>query len=205
MTRGARDSEVCPRTGAAGEANAPADPPFWLQSFDVGGATRIDVRPSLAAGREPFDDIMALACRVVVGRGLIIEAPFDPIPLRTVLAEQGFETFAERIEAGHWQVWCLRQREPDVAPPADFSATGGAPVWREADGVHIDVRGLTAPAPMVAIVRLIESGKHDGIIVAHLSRDPVHLYPELAERNWAASRLPGDADEVRLRLTKAPA
>lgn len=205
MTRDGRDSEVCPRTGAAGEANAPENPPLWLQSFDAAGATRIDVRPSLAAGREPFDDIMALACGVAVGRGLIIEAPFDPIPLRTVLTKQGFETFAERIEAGHWRLWCLRRCEPEVAPAGDVPASGAAPVWREADGVHIDVRGLTAPAPLVAIVRLIESGEHDGTIVAHLERDPVHLYPELAERNWSASRLPGNADEVRLRLTKAPA
>lgn len=203
MTRGARDREVCPRTGAAGEANAPADPPLWLQSFDMAGATRIDVRPSLAAGREPFDDIMALACGAVVGGGLIIEAPFDPVPLRTTLAEQGFETFAERIGAGHWRLQCLRQREPKVTPPARGSAAGGAAVWREADGVHIDVRGLSAPAPLVAIVRLIESGEHAGTIIAHLDRNPVHLYPELAERNWSAALMPGDADETRLRLTKA--
>ena len=205
MSRGERDREVCPRTGAAEAAGAPGNPPFWLQSFDASGAARIDVRPHLAAGRDPFEDIMALACPLVVGGGLIIEAPFEPVPLRTVLAEQGFETFAERIEAGHWRLWCLRQCEPKVAPPAGVPATGGAPVWHEADGVHIDVRGLKAPAPLVAIVRLIESGEHGGTIVAHLDRDPVHLYPELAERNWSASRLPGNADEVRLQLTKAPA
>lgn len=205
MTRDARDGEVCPRTGAAGETRAAADPPSWLQSFDPAGATRIEVRPHLAAGREPFDDIMALARPLGVGSALIIEAPFDPLPLRTVLAEQGFETFAERIEAGHWRLLCLRQREPKVPPPVRGSAAGGAAVWREADGVHIDVRGLSAPAPLVAIVRLIESGEHAGTIVAHLDRDPVHLYPELAERNWSAVHVPGDADEIRLRLAKAPA
>ena len=205
MTRDAREHEVCPRTDAAGAVSVAEDPPLWLQSLDPAGATRIDVRPHLAVGRDPFDDIMALACPLRVGGALIIEAPFDPVPLRTVLAEHGFETFAERIEGGHWRLWCLRRYEPDVAPRAGFSATGGTPVWREADGVHIDVRGLTAPGPLVAIVRLIESGEHDGTIVAHLNRDPVHLYPELAERNWSATPLPGDADEVRLRLTKAPA
>ncbi|MFZ1415272.1 MAG: DUF2249 domain-containing protein [Defluviicoccus sp.] len=204
MTRDARDGEVCPRAGAAGETGAAADPPSWLQSFDPAGATRIDVRPHLAAGREPFDDIMALARSLDVGDGLIIEAPFDPVPLRTVLAEQGFETFAERIETGHWRLLCLRQREPNVTPPARGSAAGGAAVWREADGVHIDVRGLSAPAPLVAIVRLIESGEHTGTIVAHLDRDPVYLYPELAARNWSAAPVPGDAAEIRLRLAKAP-
>lgn len=148
---------------------------------------------------------MALASPLRAGSTLIVEAPFDPVPLRAVLAEQGFETFAERIEAGHWRLWCLRQRTPKVTPPARSSAAGGATVWREDDGVHIDVRGLSAPAPLVAIARLIESAEHEGTIVAHLNRDPVHLYPELAERNWSATRLPGDTDEIRLRLTKAPA
>ncbi|SUS05556.1 conserved hypothetical protein [uncultured Defluviicoccus sp.] len=204
MTRDAREHEVCARTDAAGAVSVAEDPPLWLQSLDPAGATRIDVRPHLAAGRDPFDDIMALACPLRVGGALIIEAPFDPVPLRTVLAEHGFETFAKRIEAGHWRLWCLRQHAPKVTPPARGSTAGGATVWREDDGIHIDVRGLPAPAPLVAIVRLIESGDHAGTVVAHLDRDPVHLYPELAERNWSATSLPGDANEVRLRLTKAP-
>jgi uncharacterized protein (DUF2249 family) len=148
---------------------------------------------------------MALARPLRAGSTLIIEAPFDPVPLRAVLAEQGFETFAERIEAGHWRLWCLRQRTPEVTPPARSATAGRATVWREDDGVHIDVRGLQAPAPLVAIVRLIESDEHGGTIVAHLDRDPVHLYPELAERNWSAARVAGDADEIRLLLAKAPA
>ncbi|MDG4577358.1 MAG: DUF2249 domain-containing protein [Defluviicoccus sp.] len=205
MTSDAREGDVCPRTGAAGAVRTPANPPHWLQSFDAAGAARIDVRPHLAAGREPLDDIIALACPVRVGGTLIIDAPFDPVPLHAVLAEHGFETFAERIEAGHWRVWCLRQRTPKVSPPARDPAPSAATVWRGDDGVHIDVRGLSAPAPLVEIVRLIESGNHTGAVVAHLDRDPVHLYPELAERNWSATRLPGDANEVRLRLTRAPA
>ena len=73
--------------------------------------------------------------------------------------------------------------------------------WADADGEHIDVRGLSAPQPLVAIVRLIDA-MPDAAVVAHLDRDPLMLYPELAERGWAAQRVPAPPGEVRLRLTR---
>ena len=78
--------------------------------------------------------------------------------------------------------------------------------WRDADGEHIDVRGLAAPQPLVAIVRLleeIESARRPGAVIAHLDRDPLMLYPELAQRGWLAQPLPATAGEaVRLRLVR---
>lgn len=76
--------------------------------------------------------------------------------------------------------------------------------WSDADGEHIDVRGLSPPQPLVAIVRLIESIEETRAVVAHLDRDPVMLYPELAERGWTAQRLRAPPGEVRLRLTRDP-
>lgn len=74
--------------------------------------------------------------------------------------------------------------------------------WVEADGVHIDVRGLPPPEPLVAIVSLVESIADDTVIVHH-ERDPQLLYPELAERGWRAERIPGGAaGEFRLRLER---
>ena len=74
--------------------------------------------------------------------------------------------------------------------------------WSEADGEHIDVRGLSPPQPLVAIVQLIESVDETRAVVAHLDRDPLMLYPELAERGWTAQRLNAPPGEVRLRLTR---
>lgn len=76
--------------------------------------------------------------------------------------------------------------------------------WQDVDGTHLDVRGLPAPQPMVAILRLLQTAGEGAAVVAHLDRDPQFLYPELAERGWQAEAVPGEADEVRLRLTRAP-
>lgn len=74
--------------------------------------------------------------------------------------------------------------------------------WRDAAGIHIDVRGLAPPAPLVAILRLIDSVADATPVIVHHDRDPRLLYPELAERGWSAHAIPGDVGEVRLQLQR---
>ncbi|HLS55216.1 MAG TPA: DUF2249 domain-containing protein [Zeimonas sp.] len=74
--------------------------------------------------------------------------------------------------------------------------------WTEDDGIHIDVRGLPAPEPLVAILELIGSIQDDSAVIVHHDRDPRMLYPELAELGWSAEQIDGEAGEVRLRLAR---
>ena len=75
--------------------------------------------------------------------------------------------------------------------------------WVEADGVHIDVRGLLPPTPLVAILELVGSISDDTPVIVHHERDPRMLYPELAEIGWTAVRIDGTPGEVRLKLERA--
>ena len=72
--------------------------------------------------------------------------------------------------------------------------------WADPDGWHIDVRGLAPPQPLVAILRLIDATPTLRVLIVHHDRDPMLLYPELAERHWVAERIAGAPGEVRLRL-----
>ena len=74
--------------------------------------------------------------------------------------------------------------------------------WVDADGAHIDVRGLAPPQPLLHILQWVEQGDA-AVIVVHHDRDPLLLYPELAERGWLAERIDGAPGEVRLRLRRA--
>ena len=78
--------------------------------------------------------------------------------------------------------------------------------WSDADGEHIDVRGLPPPQPLVAILRLVrEQGDLGGAaVIVHHDRDPQLLYAELAEIGWLAERIEAEPGEVRLRLERAP-
>ena len=72
--------------------------------------------------------------------------------------------------------------------------------WRDGEAWHIDVRGLAPPQPLVAVLRLVEALAAAAPVVVHLDRDPVLLYPELAERGWTALRIDGEPGEVLLWL-----
>ena len=75
--------------------------------------------------------------------------------------------------------------------------------WHDDEGVHLDVRGLPPPEPMVMIMAAIDAGVDGDAIVVHHERDPVFLYPELSERGWFAPRVDGEPGEVRLKLVRA--
>ncbi len=76
--------------------------------------------------------------------------------------------------------------------------------WSEADGAHIDVRGLAPPGPMVAILELVGTLPEGGDVIVHHDREPLFLYPELAAIGWSAERIAAEPGEVRLRLRRAP-
>ncbi len=73
--------------------------------------------------------------------------------------------------------------------------------WQDKDGLHIDVRSLPPPQPMVAILGQLDQPGQRGPVVVHHDREPVYLYPELAERGWIWELVAGEPDEVRLILT----
>jgi hypothetical protein len=79
---------------------------------------------------------------------------------------------------------------------------GHARVWNEADGLHIDVRGLAPPQPLVQILQLVRQAPPDAVLIVHLHRDPLLLYPELLAFGWWADPLPAEPGEVRLRLAR---
>jgi uncharacterized protein (DUF2249 family) len=68
-----------------------------------------DARPIIAAGDEPFDQIMAAVAALEDGEELIILAPFEPVPLEGVLGSQGFSYEALELAPDDWRVSFRRQ------------------------------------------------------------------------------------------------
>lgn len=72
-------------------------------------AHTVDARPVIAAGGEPFDEIMAAAAAVDEGEVLVVHAPFDPVPLHGVLGAQGFIAVSDQLGPDHWRTTFVRR------------------------------------------------------------------------------------------------
>jgi uncharacterized protein (DUF2249 family) len=65
----------------------------------------LDVRPSLAAGQEPFPQIMGAAEQLKnPGDQFLLIAPFEPAPLYGVLGRQGFEHETRKLDDGSYEI-----------------------------------------------------------------------------------------------------
>jgi len=63
-----------------------------------------DARPIIAAGGEPFGDIMTAVAALNENEEFVVLAPFDPVPLKSALGSQGFACDTARLGGGDWQV-----------------------------------------------------------------------------------------------------
>ncbi len=90
----------------------------------------------------------------------------------------------------------------DCTPPEE-----GLRLWTSPEGVHLDVRGLECPEPLLKILGTIDSGEGGSVLVVHIDQEPIFLYPDLDERGWSHELVPmcghHDEDEgVMLRLVR---
>lgn len=80
--------------------------------------------------------------------------------------------------------------------------------WQTGEGLHVDVRGLLCPEPLVTLLRLIDGGSVAERLFAHLGQEPLLLYPELDARGWRYQQvaIAGDAvardDYVILEISR---
>ena len=63
-----------------------------------------DVRPLLARGEDPLQQIRARVDALTEGQGLTIIAPFMPSPLIELLKSEGFNTAMEHRRDGAWVI-----------------------------------------------------------------------------------------------------
>jgi hypothetical protein len=64
-----------------------------------------DARPVIAAGGEPFNDIMAAMAALGEHGELVVLAPFEPVPLEGALSARGFPYHPTGLGGdGGWQV-----------------------------------------------------------------------------------------------------
>lgn len=162
--------------------------------------SRLDVRPILALGRDPFREIMAVAAEVPAGGTLLVIAPFNPLPLRDVLGGKGFRSEALQTDAGIWEVTFVRAAQ-ELA--SDDLLSPRTRDWSEGMDRHVDARGLEAASAVEAVLCAVGRLNTSERLIAHLDANIDRLYPELLGLGWEAAYVPGETGEVRLEISRA--
>ena len=72
---------------------------------------RLDVRPLLAKGVEPFPEVRRRADALKECEGLLVVAPFLPSPLIELLGSEGFASKVERGQGSDWVVYFWKPTE----------------------------------------------------------------------------------------------
>ena len=175
-----------------------ANTPAWVERTKV--AEKLDVRPLIARGEEPFSMISGAARRIPVGEALSLRSPFDPVPLREALGKQGFEAFTQG-SGEDWITIFRRVREvgrKDSPKPVSTRANHHQ-VTAE---ITIDVSELVPPEPMMKILGALEKLPDGGQLTVHHVRRPMHLYPRLDEMGYAHTTAELAPNKVQLVITK---
>lgn len=129
--------------------------------------TRLDVRPVLARGEEPFASIMAALDALPSGHVLALETPFEPAPLHKVLAKQGYEHACTTLAADHFLT--------------EYWVPGATPDVPSGTEIIIDVRGMEPPRPMELTLDALDELPEGGRLVQVNDRVPAFLLPHLEE------------------------
>lgn len=176
---------------------SPEPVPDWVANGDPSQWHDLDVRGILAEGRDPFAEIIAFVSDLPPTAPFIIQASFNPKPLRRLLAARGFASFGEQSGPDHWRILF---HFDGVSDDEAGEESAEPKTWNEDKLLHVDLRGMEPPGPLVFILGLIDRPGMGKEVVVHLSQDPLYLYPELNERNWHWAPLDSDEDEIRLHL-----
>jgi AcrR family transcriptional regulator/uncharacterized protein (DUF2249 family) len=145
-----------PAGDATGRASADAD--------EGGSGTRaliaLDVRPLLAAGDDPLEEILGQLEQLAPDGVMKILAPFRPVPLLGLLKARGYDVRAREHGADCFCVEVLA---------------------REAPGIE-DLRELEAPLPLERVLSATAGLAAGEALVARVPRHPRLLIPHLEAR-----------------------
>src|SRR5512140_2616754 len=78
----------------------------------------LDIRPIFACGASPCSHIDQAVASLKKNQNLVLIAPFEPLPLFTKLAAQGFQHESEAQPDGSWRILFKRTGKPVSAQSA---------------------------------------------------------------------------------------
>ncbi len=164
----------------------------------------LDVRPILAGGVDPFEEINKTLAKMSDEETLLLINSFEPIPLLNILKNKGYAYTVERPAENVVHTYLYKEAEnmkdtdSEAKKEFDNSLSFEDVEARFQNRMSdIDVRDLEMPLPMVSILEELEKiGDH--ALYVHHKKLPQYLLPELENRGY--NYVSKEIDEYNLKL-----
>ncbi len=175
-----------------------------MSEFDKSNLVTLDVRPTIQAGNDPFNEIMATIKTLNDNQTLEIINIFEPIPLINKLKSMGYKSITERPEDGTIHTFFRKdgndnnkEQTPEVTETDEETFENKKNSFGD-KLKKIDVRHLEMPEPMVTILQEIELLEDGAALFVEHKKLPQYLLPELQKRNFTV--LYHKIDEFNIHL-----
>jgi uncharacterized protein (DUF2249 family)/TusA-related sulfurtransferase len=169
----------------------------------------LDVRAGLAAGVDPFQEIMAAKQKLADDETLQVINTFEPIPLINKFKTMGYESWTERPEPGVIHTFFKKvQADVQVEEVSENLAPNEQDFQKQLESFcnktqPLDVRHLEMPEPMVEILKALESLPENYALFVEHKKMPQFLFPELKDRNYSIVANEIDSNHIQLLIYKS--
>lgn len=162
--------------------------PAFITTLTKDQIIDLDVRETLASGKDPLNLILDKVKSVQTGQALKIINTFEPVPLIKMLEKKGFVTYADVISNDLVETYFYKKLDNEgieVAPAENANHGWGEVLQRFDDKlVTIDVRALEMPQPMLTILSELDKLPEESALYVYHKRIPVFLLPELTDKKF---------------------
>ncbi len=152
---------------------------------------KIDARPILNGGVDPFEEIMKILKSMSNDQTLLIINTFEPVPLLNLLKKKGYEYEVERPEQGVVYTYLHKvsgqeHREDEGKIIKEDKIVDFESVEKLFTGKmkEIDVHEMEMPMPMVTILGELEKLNSGEALYVYHKQLPQYLLPELESRGF---------------------
>lgn len=160
--------------------------PDFIHSIRKEQLIDLDVRPILAAGKDPLNTILEHVKRVKPGQILKVTNTFSPTPLISLLEKKNFLSYTHTLEDNLVETYFFKTPEAtEVEPEAEIKQDWDVILKRyQGKFILLDVRQLEMPLPMATILEELDKLPVVNALYVYHKRIPVFLLPELTQRNF---------------------
>ena len=174
--------------------------PELLKNLTADKTQKMDVRPIIDSGKDPFLEIMAKIKSLNDDEVFHLINSFEPIPLYSVLQSKGFEHWTEN-DGSVFNVFFYKNDVNKSEVNLETNTSQVSPADYE-NVLELDVRELAPPEPMMKILENISKVDEKTVMVVHHHREPLMLYPKLEERGYTAITNKIDENYFKVVITK---